>query len=347
MPHPRWIHDTPFETALIPQLGADNRPTLTAIIKATFEFLPNRDLVIAERQVPVRLAPEHEGDPECSPMVYDLETVPFKPRGEILLAAEARAQSPVIRHRVGFQAGPIAKVLDVIGARHWEQNRLGTASSMPTPFTRLPIRYSLAFGGRDPRHQDGAGWPHNPLGKGVVDSALPFLPNTPLPQIFQPDDDLSLYGMQVALAGFGPLAPNWLPRRDFAGTYDARWQAEVAPNFPADFRPEFFLSSPADQQRSGYWEGDESVSLVGMTDEYRVDFRLPALGKPATRLEPRRGPTLTVAHELDTVLIDTSARQIELIWRAPFPVAVPLTAIRTLRSSFSAQAQERIQRMAV
>ena len=42
------------------------------------------------------------------------------------------------------------------------------------------------------------------------------------------------------------MAPHWLPRRAWAGTYDDAWRISRAPYLPADFDARFFqLYSPA------------------------------------------------------------------------------------------------------
>ena len=85
-----------------------------------------------------------------------------KLRPEFLAVAHAFAPDGIaVPHiRTGIQLGPVIKMLDVFGDRVLERGRDGGRISNPTPFTRMTIDWTRAYG--------GAGFADNPLGKGAI-----------------------------------------------------------------------------------------------------------------------------------------------------------------------------------
>ena len=65
----------------------------------------------------------------------------------------------------------------------------------------------------------------------------------PVPNLEDPAAPLEQIGQTPPPACLAPIAPSWLPRRLFAGTYDERWQRTRAPYLPDDFDPRFFASA--------------------------------------------------------------------------------------------------------
>ena len=110
--------------------------------------------------------------------------------------------------------------------------------------------YERAFGGTDrSRVKDGIleSEPRNPAGTGFLGkkTALP-IDGVKLPNLEDPKDLISSSRSRPKPMGFGPLAPDWEPRRSFVGTYDEAWQKNRAPYLPNDFNPRFFNAAPAD-----------------------------------------------------------------------------------------------------
>ena len=59
-------------------------------------------------------------------------------------------------------------------------------------------------------------------------------------------------------ACLAPIAPSWLPRRAFAGTYDERWQRARAPYLPDDFDPRFFQCAAPEFAFDRYLQAGEA-----------------------------------------------------------------------------------------
>src|SRR5262249_2144230 len=150
--------------------------------------------------------------------------------------------------------GPLRKKLRVLGDRVWKAGFLGPKLGDPQPFSQMPLIYERTFGGQhgDPPQSD----PRNPVGRGFV-TRKADLPDTLAPNIEDPSD-------KTRPAGLGPIAPNWSPRCDRAGPYDAAWHEQRKPLVPADFDDRFFQAAPDDQQVPGYLSGGEEVELINV-----------------------------------------------------------------------------------
>jgi len=116
-----------------------------------------------------------------------------------------------------------------------------------------------------------------------------------------------------APAGFAPVAPTWEPRRLYAGTYDAAWQAERAPFLPKDFDARFFQLAPTGLT-TGQLQGGEPVELRGLTPNGLLSFTLPFLDVRAEyRVERSVQERRAI---LDTVTIEPDAGRLVMTWRA-------------------------------
>lgn len=191
-----------------------------------------------------------------------------KSRGEFLVHGSCYAPGGLPRTMVPVRAkvGPVEKSLAVHGDRFWK----GRTPSDPQRFSALPLDWSRAYGG--PR------WKRNPLGRGHGESEymgqrVQLLPNVELPhaQVSSPND-------KPEPAGFGPLDVSWPQRRELAGTYDERWLHALFPGMAADIDWRFFNLAQPDQQREGFWDGDEAWALDNMHPERpHMEGQLPGL----------------------------------------------------------------------
>lgn len=154
------------------------------------------------------------------------------------------------------------KTLLVFGDRHWDGDR----TSAPAPFTKLPLRWELAYGGPD--------YPANPSGRGraAVDGVVR------LPNIELPAQRITAPGQAVAPAGFGALGPLHPQRARYRGTYDQNYLGEHAPGLPPDVDWRCFNLAPEDQWLPNALQGDESFAFDHMhPDQARVQGRLPGV----------------------------------------------------------------------
>ncbi len=195
-----------------------------------------------------------------------------KSRGEFLATGYAfpPGVAPAATAAVRVQVGTLQKTLNVYGDRYWRTDRvLGRAPTEPAPFTRMPIGWETAFGGE--------GFDRNPRGKG-------YAPIETEEGVVFPLANVELPGHSTASpetaepACFGPIDFTWPQRAAKAGTYDARWLAELFPGFARDMDWSIFNIAAEDQQQDAPFRGDEVVVVDGMHPQRpRLEGRLPGL----------------------------------------------------------------------
>jgi len=287
--------------------------TLLVVIKGTFDFFAG-GTQLAEEQVPVVQADEYYGDPTTTSIRVATDMLPLRPGTGITLQGQAvSTNGPVRKMNVGIKIGELSQKAVVFG------DRLGFDHlNSPEAFERMPLTWENAFGGYDtsndnPKRHDAM--QQNPIGKGFMASRSKLSANeVPLPNIEHPGQRLRSPFDKVPAVGFGPVAPAWLNRRQFAGTYDKQWEQERMPLLPDDFDDRFLQAAPPELTANAYLQGNQPVVLLGMTEEGRVSFDLdapaPVIGvrfhQSAVRSKPK----------LESIHFDTEARQVQLIWKS-------------------------------
>jgi len=112
---------------------------------------------------------------------------------------------------------------------------------------------------------------------------------------------------------FGPLGRTWLPRRQYAGTYDETWLDNRVPLLPMDFDDRYFQASAPDQQIP-YPTGGEPVELVNLSPEGRLSGTIPRTQIVVT-FERKSGRITQRIANLDTVLLLPEESRMCLTWR--------------------------------
>lgn len=318
----------PYDASPAPTL-----PALTLIVRGTFS-LPTQGPAIArpkDEQQPLRGDEQHLDDLGRS-LAYATDLVPMKPRGEVLVYATCHTpdDQPRPSHDVAIQVGPIQKTLRVTGPRVFVEGVMGRlAPGRTAPFTAMPIRWELAFGGMS--------FLQNPLGRGM--DPIPDDEGKPIPYlpcIEYPESPMTTPKDRPVPAGFGPIAPSWLPRSKQQGTRDQRWALFRAPLPPKDFDPGFHNAAPADQQlEKGYFKGDEAIVLTGLHPtrqrwttalpgkRLRVFCLVDNAEERKKRPEAPEKKLVEVAMSLDTVHLDADKAEMVLLWRGQAPVKRP------------------------
>jgi hypothetical protein len=231
------------------------------------------------------------------------------------------AQARHARHReltVTFRVGPAVKQVRVTGDRVWVRTMGSVRATEPLPFSRMPLCYERAFGGWDRSSPDPASHtfhPRNPVGTGFRSPQSPFEEGLRLPNLEDPADLLTRLGDVVRPAGFGFLSPDWQPRLALAGTFDERWQKERMPLYPADFDRRFFNAGSPGLVTATHLRGDEPVLVENASPLGRLSFRLPGERAPGCRVRLLYGPTVDVQLALDTVIVDTDASRLTILYR--------------------------------
>jgi hypothetical protein len=279
-------------------------------VKCTFD-------VGTDGALPVTRVPVYHGAPGHSSLAYDTDLPLTKLATDITVLGHAHAPGgrPVRELDAGFRVGPVSKLVRVFGERVWNS----TGPSEPEPFQRLPMIFEHAFGGGLERNGEpgpDTDW-RNPVGRGVVPSSH----RSPerLPNIERPDQLLSRPADRPLPAGLGPLPAHWLPRRALAGTYDDGWRRDRLPLLPTDFDDRFHQSAPIDQQAPGFLVGGESVTLVHLNAQARIDFVLPriSLGFETRFYDGSR--EIHKVRKLHSVILEPDAPRVSLVWHSALP----------------------------
>lgn len=207
--------------------------------------------------------------------------------------------------------GPVRKVINIFGPRVYTRTWRGVGPSEPAPLVEpVPLRYDLAYGGKDP--VTGAHEPHNPLGIGFSESPARLV-GAPAPPL-EPAAPETGAAPHPSHATFAPIPPQWEPRRSLIGTHDEAWSKNRAPVRPRDFDPRHHCWSVPGLYSAAPLLGDETVEVGGVLPEGVWRFQLPTY---SVRFECRiAGAATPLETHLDSVHIDAESRTVELSWRA-------------------------------
>lgn len=128
-------------------------------------------------------------------------------------------------------------------------------------------------------------------------------------------------------AGFGFVGRGWLPRRERVGTFASRtaWGADDVPLLPRDFDFRYWNGAPDDQQ-CAHLAGGERFTLTNLCapnaagaqrDERGntvVQFALPSQSLFLLAADDS-GAVATMPLSIDTVVVDTDAGVVDIVWR--------------------------------
>jgi hypothetical protein len=298
----------------LPMKDKDGGDRVVVVLKSTWRVSPKsaieRDGAGPE---PYAIDLPHGDDPAKSSLKRASDAFDFKPGTDVVLVGHAHARPGATFADVVLRMGPVDKTVRAHGLRVWQRSMLGGLKPGPALPLKAPVPliYELAWGGVDVSKPDKpVGEPRNYLGRGVgarVDEQAPQLELARQP----------IGERGNVPAAFGPIHRHWQPRAAFAGTYDKAWSETRMPLLPADFDHRFHVSVPHDQWSPTPLVGDEPIEVLGATADGEFRARLPRFQPAFSSLvngERRRHAT-----HLDTVVIDTDARTIELTWRASVP----------------------------
>jgi hypothetical protein len=307
-------NQTPFTTtfAVLPDTAGID--TLYVVVKATVTLRPS--LSLAKPQVPPVLADEYYGEPATSSLRAASELHIGKPGTDVLLvgSAQARDGRPVPRTQVIMSVAERRKTLLVTGDRVWRDGR----PSDPQPFTSIPLIWERAFGGWHRKGNEVKAEERNPVGCGFAGGrSAQEMEGKPVPNIEDPTAPLQQLGETPAPACLAPIAASWLPRRQFAGTYDAAWQKNRAPYLPDDFDSRFFQCAPSEFVFDRYLQGGEPVQVAGVLPDGPIQFTVPD-GRIAVTVTIAGSEQQPVAN-LETLLIEPDQNRACFTWRATQP----------------------------
>jgi uncharacterized protein YjbI with pentapeptide repeats len=170
---------------------------------------------------------------------------------------------------VNVTLGSLQKKLAVFGDRSF--NALGLRSA-PEAFQRMPITPAQAFGGPSDAR--------NPAGKGadLSPSARTGLPQRSMPNVEAPNRLMVSPTDKSDPAGFWALTAAAPQRTELLGRFDNNWIKHRWPHLPTDTQDAYYQTAPSDQRLTGFFRGDERVSIQNMHGQFSsLEASLPGL----------------------------------------------------------------------
>ncbi|HEX5747386.1 MAG TPA: DUF2169 domain-containing protein [Archangium sp.] len=332
MGHPTVENETPFAFDIMGLADEEGRPLLLLVVKATY-IMGESGLKLADEQVPVCWSPQPWGKPGESSDKYESEGAFFKPATDVALIGHAYPpQKGATETLVVLQVGPLKKAVRVVGERTWFRSMSRVDATRPLPFDKLPLTWERAFGGWD---RTDAAKPsfelRNPVGTGFRASPRHFEEGLMLPNLEDPAEPLREFGQRVTPVGFGFTSPHWQPRAKYAGTYNEAWNKTRKPLLPKDFDRRFFNAAAPGLIAPGYLKGNESVVITGASPMGRFAFRLPGQATPIVTVALAGGEDVKPDMHLDTLILDTDAEEVLLLWRGHVVLGEGIHDVRGLR----------------
>ena len=332
---------TPFAAMLVPLADADGIDTVFAIVKGTFRL--NARPSIADEQIPITMKDEYYGNPASTSIRAPSDISLEKLGTDVIVSGSAWAPGGEATWQtdVSVAVGPVRKAVRVFGDRVWDTSSGIASPSWVAPFTRMPLVWERAYGGRDETSDGPTSDARNPVGVGyrASNTRVP-LAGQPLPNIEDPIAPIGSWSDKPTPAGFGAVAPSWLPRRAFAGTYDAAWQRNRAPYLPTDFNPRFCSAAAMGLSTPTHLTGGEPVELRGLTPDGVVRFALPTI-PVQTSYELFDGEQQMPAR-LDLVWLTPDNATLSLVWRAALRCDKKMLSVREVTVTLGSEAQRRI-----
>lgn len=293
---------------LLDQTGFD---VLVTVIKATFELDARGEVHLADEQAPIRVVDElHDPESPHSSLRFSADIVLEKCGCDVVVIGDAVAPKPAPYLLAGVRVRDRMVTLHAYGPRVYYDALLSIGVGPSEPVSRVPITYERAYGGASSDHAL-VDW-RNPSGVGVA-TASRALVDQRAPQLEHPGRPHRSSLDRHAPVGFGPIPPHWLPRREYAGTFDDRWQATRLPLFPADYDPRFGNCAHPDLQFETHLRAGEAIDVIGMSLS-PLRFAVPNLplevvGRYST------GERMAVMPVMDTIVILPERRRVELVFR--------------------------------
>lgn len=314
---------TPFEVAIYPGIDKNGHDYAAVVIKGTFDIKNGQgSLPVSEYQVPLAEADEYFEEPGASSLKYESDTCWTKKGTDIALIGHAYSRGKNAKSvDVSLHVANLKKTIRVFGNRVWFKALGFWKYTDPQPFDAMPLVYERAFGGEDKTHPNSSkhgAEQRNPVGTGfAVSGKKERLEDLPLPNLEDPTNLIRSWRDKPAPAGFGFIGYGWVPRKNYAGTYDEVWQQNQCPLLPNDFDEFFFNGAHPDLIARPYLTGEEPVKIINASHFGDLNFKLPRRSFDIKVWI--KGKQTTHDSVLDTVTIEPDEQRITIVWRATIP----------------------------
>lgn len=335
---------------------AQGRPFDILVVKESYAISDDAALVRRPEPELISFADAYFGDPVKTSILMPSDVVPYKPRADVVVAANTHApggeacESWTFGLSLGVGTLSHDLKLRAHGRRAWSR-ALGTWQLEDTePAIMVPVRWENAYGGAITVPQETEldrteVLQTNPIGRGWVDRRLAKRPKRLFaPQIEWESDAPDSPEALLTPAGLGAIPPAWLPRRPLGGTYDADWEANVAPNWAPDYDFAYHNSAPPAAQLPGFLSGAETLRCRNLRPDHPdLTLQLPGTGLMA-EVEDPSGATRRTRMAADTLYIDLlpgwlGACLVSVTWRLALPHAdtgsITVTRVETSSAAWA------------
>lgn len=224
---------------------------LSVLAKRTYRIDQRGRCELADEQLPLQQEVVY-ADEGQDLVVADSDMFPFKPATDVVVLGHVHALTPQREIGVGLRIGRTHKLVKVLGARRATVASDGRVLfSAPEPFSKIPLTFALAYGGRD-RHAEAKfgipaakfaqflppgfdvarlspfRYPRNPCGRGyLVEASRAAVDELELPLFEDPEDRLTTERLAAGdpkrwtnmpvPQSLGWLGHAWFPRSAFFG----------------------------------------------------------------------------------------------------------------------------------
>jgi hypothetical protein len=339
---------------VLPGQTPEGQHILSVLVKRTYDIIPGDRCIRTVTDKKLVPGDVHYDDPMNSTVKFESDFVPFKLATDVVLHGKACAPAGqrVNTLTASLQVGQHRKNLLIRGDRVARFNgKRDPIFTDPQPFESIELRYERAYGGVDIYSEPKMPYvyPRNHLGRGfAVTNNQRSVENLPLPNLEDADDRLMPsrlclgqfkdWERQPTPQSFGWTMKTWRPRSAYAGVMpaDRALEQEMRKAFakmvPPAQRKKYeetqlpdmnfrFFNGASPGLAVPFLAGDESVELLNLDPEGRIQFQLP--GEP-----PKIGLDLGKGVQeppvvLHTVMIRVDERQVDLVWRGAVPYPGP------------------------
>jgi hypothetical protein len=266
---------SPFSVASVPAITREGVDVQVVCVAARHELMaaPARGTPPSAEQGEPILEDVYWGEPGVSSLRMEGQGIYERPGTDIVISGHACAPSevPVSRLLLTVRVAELEQRALVSGDRVWRRDVVGLVPSTPQPFSKLPLRYELAFGGRVDERSVIA---DNPIGCGWYADAR-AASGRPLPNIEDPDQPIVGIGDRPQPVGFCAIPRHWPARLRHAGTYDEAWMKTRMPFWPKDLDLRFFQAASPGLVLDRHLLGGEPISLTGFSATGPISFPVP------------------------------------------------------------------------
>ncbi len=300
--------------------------SLHVYIKTSFPIIEVADN--RPTQLALCMGDTHWGDPITSSVKYPNDIYLPKVATDVFFIGQAWAEEGKLTSAldVRLQVADINQKIRVTGKRNWEKIGKSYQQSQAEPFQRMPLVYEYAYGGTD----DDEGIAENPVGIGFKKSSV--VEDHPMPLLEDPEHLLDHPDTRVPPAAFAAVAPQWMPRRQYLGTFDQQWQRHQAPYLPDDFNPKFFNSASQGLTSSSYIKAGERVYLNNLSRYHtELEFSLPTRYPQIEVLCAESSCHLDA--KLQSLLIEPEENRYSLVWMDSYECDKKVLKVKEVRVS--------------